>query len=216
MQICYNCGKEVSDETLICPDCGALVRRYTNPPPRMNEQPTQSEAPRQEWVPQQPSMPGYPQQQPWEMPQGQQKPQKLRLFGGVKVWLILLSVFSCYMAFSSFCTVILCLNIGEFMQIMQEAGMELYLEMLQQIQPLVPQIFPLFLALTILFVAKAVCHIWLLRSARRLPFLISIGASIVGLICIMILGGSILSVIYFFDPFFTWLGLKRFWLWMEK
>ena len=31
MQTCYNCGKQVSDETLICPDCGALVKRYTTP-----------------------------------------------------------------------------------------------------------------------------------------------------------------------------------------
>ena len=33
MQKCYNCGKEVSDETLICPECGALVKRYTTPAP---------------------------------------------------------------------------------------------------------------------------------------------------------------------------------------
>ena len=28
MQKCYNCGKEVDDNVLICPDCGALVKRY--------------------------------------------------------------------------------------------------------------------------------------------------------------------------------------------
>lgn len=39
MQKCYNCGKEVSDETLICPECGALVKRYTTPAPRLDEQP---------------------------------------------------------------------------------------------------------------------------------------------------------------------------------
>lgn len=26
MQICYNCGKEVDDNVLICPECGALVQ----------------------------------------------------------------------------------------------------------------------------------------------------------------------------------------------
>ena len=31
MQKCYNCGKEVDDNVLICPDCGALVKRYTKP-----------------------------------------------------------------------------------------------------------------------------------------------------------------------------------------
>ena len=31
MQKCYNCGKEVDDNVLICPDCGALVKRYGSP-----------------------------------------------------------------------------------------------------------------------------------------------------------------------------------------
>lgn len=31
MQKCYNCGKEVDDNVLICPECGALVKRYTSP-----------------------------------------------------------------------------------------------------------------------------------------------------------------------------------------
>lgn len=43
MQKCYNCGKEVSDETLICPECGALVKRYTTPAPRPDEQPEEPE-----------------------------------------------------------------------------------------------------------------------------------------------------------------------------
>ena len=31
MQTCYNCGKEVDDNVLICPECGALVKRYSAP-----------------------------------------------------------------------------------------------------------------------------------------------------------------------------------------
>ena len=38
MQICYNCGKEVDDTVLICPDCGALVKRY-GAPVRESEEP---------------------------------------------------------------------------------------------------------------------------------------------------------------------------------
>ena len=34
MQKCYNCGKEVDDNVLICPECGALVKRYTKPEPQ--------------------------------------------------------------------------------------------------------------------------------------------------------------------------------------
>ena len=38
MQKCYNCGKEVDDNVLICPDCGALVKRYGSPEPAQEEQ----------------------------------------------------------------------------------------------------------------------------------------------------------------------------------
>ena len=38
MQKCYNCGKEVDDNVLICPDCGALVKRYGKPEPARQEQ----------------------------------------------------------------------------------------------------------------------------------------------------------------------------------
>ena len=38
MQKCYNCGKEVDDNVLICPDCGALVKRYGKPESAQPEQ----------------------------------------------------------------------------------------------------------------------------------------------------------------------------------
>ena len=38
MQKCYNCGKEVDDNVLICPDCGALVKRYGRPESAQPEQ----------------------------------------------------------------------------------------------------------------------------------------------------------------------------------
>ena len=37
MQTCYNCGRQVDDNVLICPDCGALVRRYGKPAPQQEE-----------------------------------------------------------------------------------------------------------------------------------------------------------------------------------
>ena len=55
MVTCYNCGKQVSDETLICPECGALVRRYESRPKQEPEQ-----QPNSNWGWQQ------PQQQPWQ------------------------------------------------------------------------------------------------------------------------------------------------------
>ena len=60
MQKCYNCGKEVDDNVLICPECGALVRRFTKPaqqipepenvPPRSAAYPGAYETPAQESV----------------------------------------------------------------------------------------------------------------------------------------------------------------------
>lgn len=206
MQTCYNCGKEVPDEILICPDCGALVRRYTTPPPRMNEQPSQNEPPRQEWNP----------QQPWVQPQDPEKPKNVRFFGGTKLWMIVLAAFSCYMAFSSLCSVFVCLNVDAFVQVVQASGIEEYIEFFEEFQSLVPQLFPYFLAMAILFIAKAVCYIWLLKSGRKLPFRISIGTSIVGIACIAILGGSIVELFYFLDPLFVWPSLRRYWPWMGK
>ena len=37
VQKCYNCGKEVDDNVLICPECGALVKRYGKPEPQQAE-----------------------------------------------------------------------------------------------------------------------------------------------------------------------------------
>ena len=92
MQTCYNCGKQVSDETLICPDCGALVRRYTTPVnPAVNPAPVQSV----------PAVPGAV-----PPPAG----GKLRLRGAVKVWLIIECVLCGYMAFSALCAGLLAGN----------------------------------------------------------------------------------------------------------
>ena len=200
MQTCYNCGKSVSDETLICPDCGALVRRYTNTPPQTEQQPPQQN-----------------QQQPWQpQPQQLNGSQKVRFYGSVKVWLILLSIFCGHMAFCTLCTVALCLNTDYFLQALQMPGMEAYAELLNEFIDLLPQALPLFIALTVLFVTKLVCHIWLLRSGRRLPFRISIGVSLVALCTLAVLGGSLLSILCFFDPLFIWPSLKQFWPWMQK
>ena len=37
MQTCYNCGRQMDDNVLICPDCGALVRRYGKPAPQSGQ-----------------------------------------------------------------------------------------------------------------------------------------------------------------------------------
>lgn len=84
MITCYNCGKQVSDETLICPECGALVRRYEAP---VREPYTDN--------PQQPNRPVFQRQ---TVPQT--KPGKLWFPGGFKVWFWLCMAFFVIYTFS--------------------------------------------------------------------------------------------------------------------
>ena len=78
MQTCYNCGRQVDDNVLICPECGALVRRYGKPePPR----PEMAEAP--DCAPQ---------------PAARAARSK-RLPAGAKIWLILCIVVNAIQVF---------------------------------------------------------------------------------------------------------------------
>ena len=74
MQTCYNCGRQVDDNVLICPDCGALVRRYGRPAPE-----PAAEAPLR------PAQPATAR-------------RTKRFTGGVKAWLILCIVFGVFHA----------------------------------------------------------------------------------------------------------------------
>ena len=200
MQTCYNCGKQVPDETLICPDCGALVRRYTTPAnPVVRTTPAQPVQP----VP----------VQPMARPSDQ---GRLRLRGPVKVWLIILCVFSGYMAFSSLCCILLGANPQVFDAMLSEPGMESFEPMLLMMRDLLPQALPLFVILFVLFTVKFLLHLWLLLSSRRTAFYVSIGVSILGCLLGFAFGGSISVILYFLDPLVTWLGLRQIWPQLRK
>lgn len=195
MQTCYNCGKQVSNETLICPDCGALVRRYNTPVnPVVQTSPVQPVSPVS-----QPAAPG-----------------RVRLRGPVKVWLIILCVISAYMSFSSLCCVLLGANPQVFDSMLSEPGMESFEPMLTMMRDLLPQALPLFILLFVLFTAKFLCHLWLLLSPSRTAFYVSLGVSILGCILGFLFGGSINVILYFIDPVFTWLGLRYIWPQLHK
>ena len=83
MQKCYNCGKEVDDNVLICPDCGALVKRYGRPE---SAQPEQEADP----FPRETAFDTQPQ------PRGavwQQEDGKLKFSGYVTFWLVLCAIY---------------------------------------------------------------------------------------------------------------------------
>lgn len=193
MQTCYNCGKTVSDETLICPDCGALVKRYTSPPVREEAAPVMQQAP----VPE------------------QNQSQRVRLYGGVKVWLILLSVLAGYFCFSSLCAVFYALNADALRDMFAQPGMEALAPMMEEMLDMLPQMLPVFAVMAIVCALKLFCHIWLLVSGRKLAFYFDIGTGVLSLLLLLI-GGSLLSFFFVIEPLMTWLLLKRFWPWMQK
>ncbi|MFR3996945.1 MAG: zinc-ribbon domain-containing protein [Oscillospiraceae bacterium] len=98
MQKCYNCGKEVDDNVLICPECGALVRRYTKPvqqipepenvPPRSAAYPGAYETPAQESL----------RERVWLDAVG-----KPHLNGALCFWLIVCAVFTAYLVVAFGC-----------------------------------------------------------------------------------------------------------------
>ena len=193
MQTCYNCGKQVSDETLICPDCGALVRRYTTP-----------------------ANPAVPQAQSLHTPEPAPAQVGRRLHGPVKVWLIILCAISAYMAFSCLCCAVLALQPEIIDRMLSQPGMELFEPLFESMRAELPALLPLYATLTVLFLAKSGCHLWQVLQARRLPFYLSIAVSFAAIVCAVGLGGTLSVVLHFLDPVITWLGLRRFWPQMRK
>ena len=87
MQTCYNCGKQVPDDTLICPDCGALVKRYSAPVRQEDPEQQAERAPQQDAaVPRGPIFRG--------------ADGRVRFSGAMTAWLIVCAVFAGYTALS--------------------------------------------------------------------------------------------------------------------
>ena len=91
VQKCYNCGKEVDDNVLICPECGALVKRYGKPEPQQAE-PFESQGTAFTQPPQ-------PHAAVWQREDG-----KLKFSGGVTFWLVLCAIFLGYTLLGFACT----------------------------------------------------------------------------------------------------------------
>lgn len=80
MQTCYNCGRQVDDSVLICPDCGALVKRYASVSEPQTAEP-EAQADGSKWI-----FTG--------------KSGRLCLHGFLKFWLILGLAFSAFFLLS--------------------------------------------------------------------------------------------------------------------
>ena len=195
MQKCYNCGKEVDDNVLICPDCGALVKRYGRPE---SAQPEQEADP----FPRETAFDTQPQ------PRGavwQQEDGKLKFSGYVTFWLVLCAIYLGNILLS-FAVTPLVYRFRDFYfeilgQFEEMAYMEEYLRQLLSIIEAEP------IRLIVVGVLVAVqfgCVVWFLASKREaLAFLHSATVAAVLLSVLqLILGGGLTARILFTRPIY--------------
>ena len=193
MQKCYNCGKEVDDNVLICPDCGALVKRYGRPE---SAQPEQEADP----FPRETAFDTQPQ------PRGavwQQEDGKLKFSGYVTFWLVLCAIYLGNILLS-FAVTLLVYRFRDFYfeilgQFEEMAYMEEYLRQL------------LSIVVGVLVAVQFGCVVWFLASKRKLAFYILTVAAVLLSVLQLILGGGLTALIYLLGPFTAWLLLRGSW-----
>ena len=166
MQTCYNCGRQVADDVLICPDCGALVKRYTDPPRR---EPPEA-APQQQPYEQQPcERPSAPAKRPrvWTDARG-----KTRLAGSVKAFVIVMAVLAGYLALSFACLLIVYHDQDVYAELFQMmSGVDVTIGRVagafDDLMAAIGQAYGFILALIGISLARLAASIWLLCSKRR-------------------------------------------------
>ena len=186
MQKCYNCGKEVDDNVLICPDCGALVKRYGRPESAQPEQEADP-FPRETAFDTQPQ----PRGAVWRQEDG-----KLKFSGYVTFWLVLCAIYLGNLLLS-FAITLLVYRFRE--------------EYLRQLLSIIEAEPIRLIVVGVLVAVQFGCVIWFLVSKRKLAFYILAVAAVLLSAAQLILGGGIGAVIYLIGPFTVWLLLHRSW-----
>ena len=207
MQKCYNCGKEVDDNVLICPECGALVRRYTKPAQQI---------PEPENVP--PRSAAYP--GAYETPERGKKRERVwldaagkpHLSGGMCFWLIVCAVFTAYLVFAFGCVLLVYHAQSFFVETLEEfPEFSDMLKLLNVMFESVEAYYAFYVAVPVLFAGKLFGLVWLLISKRRLAFYVAAGAGVLLSIASLIFGGSLRAVLYALDLLVTFLLLRKDW-----
>lgn len=165
MQTCYNCGRQVADDVLICPDCGALVKRYTDPPRRE----PQEDAPQQPYEQPPCEQPSAPAKRPrvWTDANG-----KTRLAGSVKAFVIVMAVLAGYLALSFACLLIVYHDQDVYAQLFQmmssvDDTIGRVAGAFDELMAAIGQAYGFILALIGISLARLAASIWLLCSKRR-------------------------------------------------
>ena len=207
MQKCYNCGKEVDDNVLICPECGALVRRYTKPaqqipepenvPPRSAVYPGGYETPAQESL----------RERVWLDAAG-----KPHLNGALCFWLIVCAVFTAYLVVAFGCVLLVYHAQSYFVEVLETfPEFSDMLKLLDVMLESVEAYYAFYVAVPILFAGKLAGLVWFWISKRRIAFYIAAGACALLCIASLLFGGSLRAILYALDMLITFLFLRKDW-----
>ena len=204
MQKCYNCGKEVDDNVLICPDCGALVKRYVPVEPDTEHQPPQPDA--YPGAYEAPAQPG-PRERVWLDAAG-----KPHFKGALCFWLIVCAVFAGYLLFGFGCMLLIYHAQGFFLDAL--AAFPEFSDLTDVLNLMLESIgtyYAFYVAVPVLFAVKLFGIVWLLVSKRRLAFYIALGAGVLLTVTSLLFSGSVQALLYTLDMLLTFLLLRKDW-----
>ena len=202
MQKCYNCGKEVDDNVLICPDCGALVKRYGKPEPAREERETEP-------FPQDTAFDTRPQ------PRGavfQREDGKLKFSGYVTFWLVLCAIYLGYTLLGFACTLFIYRFRDFYFEILDQfEELASMAELLRTLLASLETAPVYYIVVGVLVAVQFGCVVWFLAAKRKLAFYILMGAAVLLTALQLVLGGGVSALIYLLGPFTAWLLLRSGW-----
>ena len=202
MQKCYNCGKEVDDNVLICPDCGALVKRYGKPEPAREERETEP-------FPQDTAFDTRPQ------PRGavwQREDGKLKFSGYVTFWLVLCAIYLGYTLLGFACTLFIYRFRDFYFEILDQfEELASMAELLRTLLASLETAPVYYIVVGVLVAVQFGCVVWFLASKRKLAFYILTAAAVLLTALQLVLGGGVSALIYLLGPFTAWLLLRSGW-----
>ena len=202
MQKCYNCGKEVDDNVLICPDCGALVKRYGRPEPAQQEQEAEPFPHETAFDPQ-----PQPRGAVWQREDG-----KLKFSGYVTFWLVLCAVYLGYTLLGFACTLLIYRFRDLYFEILNQfEELASMAELLQTLLASLEAAPVYYIMVGVLVAVQFGCVVWFLASKRKLAFYLLTGAAVLLSVMQLLLGGGAGALIYLLGPFTAWLLLRSGW-----
>ncbi len=208
MQTCYNCGKEVDDNVLICPECGALVKRYSAPV----RDPEPQEPPGMPSVQAQPQQQAVPRGSIWRDGSG-----KLRLRGLFCAWLVVCVVSALYTALSFGCGLYLFENQEEIVAMFAPyPEFSQMLELLQMMLSAIGQFHVMYVLFLLVYLVKGAAYIWFMTGKRRLALYTVCGASAVLYVLMLLTGSGFSALWYVADVLVTLFLLRKNWKMLPK